>query len=65
MLIEKFDSAKLIDFYSGNDLEIDFKEFTKVKHENPQMSQFELLNYFFDEVIIKMQDSSFRVGNRK
>lgn len=46
-----------------NDIEIDFKEFMKVKHENPQMSQFELLNYFFDEVIIKMQDSSFRVGN--
>ena len=48
-----------------NDLEIDFKEFMKVKHDKPNISQYELLTHFKNNVIIKMQDSSFMVGKSK
>lgn len=48
-----------------NDLEIDFKEFMKVKYDKPDISQYELLTHFKNNVIIKMQDSSFMVGKSK
>lgn len=49
------------------DLDIDFKEFMKIKHENPDISQLDLLRNFYDRVLIRMTDSSFRVsiGNKK
>ena len=48
-------------------LDIDFKEFMKVKHKNPDISQLELLNRFYDKVLLRMDDSSFYINpkNRK
>lgn len=60
-----------IDYHSYKelciDLDIDFKEFMKVKHNNPDISQLELLNRFYDKVLLRMDDSSFYVNpkNRK
>ena len=44
-----------------DDLDIDFKEFMRIKHEAPGISQFDLLSCFYDRVLIRMTDSSFRV----
>lgn len=46
------------------DLDIDLKEFLKLKHKNPDMSEMDLLSFFYDGVLIRMTDSSFLV-NRK
>ncbi len=43
------------------DLDLDFKEFMRIKHEAPGISQFDLLSCFYDRVLIRMTDSSFRV----
>ena len=47
------------------DLNIDFKEFMRIKHETPDISQFDLLSNFFDSVMVRMTDSSFRVSMEK
>ena len=49
------------------DLDIDFKEFMRIKHESPGISQLDLLCHFYDRVIIRTTDSSLRVciGNKK
>ncbi len=49
------------------DLDIDFKEFMRIKHETPGISQLDLLSNFYDRVIIRWTDSSFHVciGNKK
>lgn len=43
------------------DLDIDFKAFMRIKHERPGISQFDLLSCFYDRVLIRMTDGSFRV----
>ena len=43
------------------DLDIDFKEFMKLKHESPDISELDLLSHFFEEVLIRMTDSSYLV----
>lgn len=42
-------------------LNIDWKEFMKVKHENPDISQYDLLSHFYKKILIRMTDSSFFV----
>lgn len=43
------------------DLDIDFKEFMKLKHESSDISELDLLSHFFEEVLIRMTDSSYFV----
>lgn len=43
------------------DLDIDYKDFIKMKHENHGISEVDLLSHFFDEVLIRMTDSSYFV----
>ena len=47
-----------------SDLDIDFKEFMKIKHNNPEISQFDLINHFYEKVLIRMTDSSFFVDKK-
>ena len=46
------------------DLDIDYRVFMKVKHDNPEISQWELLNHFYENVLVRMTDSSFFVNER-
>ena len=46
------------------DLDIDHGVFMSVKHDNPEISQWDLLNYFYEHVLIRMTDSSFFVNER-
>ena len=46
------------------DLDIDYAVFMKVKHDNPEISQLDLLNHFYEHVLVKMIDSSFLVNER-
>ncbi len=45
-----------------NSMNIDWKEFIKIKHDNPDISQLDLLKIFFGNVTVKMTDSSFYVS---
>lgn len=46
------------------DLDIDHGAFMKLKHDNPDLSQGDLLNYFYENVLVRMTDSSFFVNDR-
>ncbi len=46
------------------DLDIDYAVFMKVKHDNPEISQLDLLKHFYEHVLVKMIDSSFLVNER-
>ena len=41
------------------DLDIDHGTFMKLKHDNPEFSQRDLLNHFYENVLVRMTDSSF------
>ena len=43
-------------------LDIEFKDFMRIKHENPDISQSELLSHFFDRIMLRMTDSCFFVN---
>ncbi len=54
-----------IEYHSYSDFckafNINYKEFMNYKHENPNISQLDLLGHFFDKVLVRMDDSSFFV----
>ena len=43
-------------------LDIDFKEFLKIKHENPDITEMDLLSHFYDGILLRMTDSSYFVN---
>lgn len=46
------------------DLDIDYGVFMRVKHDNPEIDQYDLLNHFYEHVLVRMTDSSFLVNER-
>ena len=46
------------------DLDIDFGEFMRFKHDNPEVSQGDLLSHFYEEVWVRMTDSSLWVNKK-
>ncbi len=43
-------------------LDIEFKEFMRLKHETPGILQGDLLSHFFDGILMRMTDSSFFIN---
>ena len=47
------------------DLDIDYKRFMKLKCENHDFSEMELLSCFYDDVFMKMSDDSYLINPNK
>ncbi len=46
------------------DLDINYKTFMKTKHDDPGISQWNLLKHFYEHIIIRMTDSSYFVNEK-